>query len=244
MGDDGLAGQMILYSPAEPIGMVGELKQRARKLRIDVEPAARVEAAGCDFLWRHHMQWYGVQRKQLDDFVASLNDGRLTKELGQMKAAVELPVIVIEGKIRFINGVLASVNGYSTREIKEDGWQRRILSLMHLGVHVQYTADRADTARWVCAYFQWSERTDHHTATTRPMPKDEWGTVNNEDFQIHLLTALPAIGPMLAKRIIQVIGMPLRLDATVADLMTVPGVGKKLAGQIVRVFHKLGVEDV
>lgn len=223
--------------------MVQELQNQARHARIDIESSARPENAGCDFMWRAQGAWWGVQRKQLDDFLASLNDGRLTKEVGQMKAAVTLPVVVLEGKILFINGVLASAKQWrGQKDITRDGWNGRILSLMHMGVHVQYTADRADTARYVCNYFRWSERDTHHTATTRPMPKDEWGSVSNEDFQIHLLTALPAIGPTLAKRIVRAIGMPFSLDVTEQELRVVPGVGPKLAAQIMRVFHK-AVDD-
>lgn len=219
--------------------MVEALRAAARRSALDVESSPRVETAGCDFLWRNNGQWWGVQRKELNDFIASLNDGRLTKEVGQMKASVALPVVVIEGKIRFIHGVLASSSGYGRgREITEDGWQGRLLSLMHMGVHVQYTADRDDTARWVCAYYGWSSRPDHHTASTRPMERsDYWGNVSNEDFQMHMLTSLPGIGPKLALRIIRTVGMPLTLGVGVDELMMVEGLGAKKAQQIVKVFN-------
>jgi ERCC4-type nuclease len=222
----------------EPAAMVADLKTLARRADTDILAHPRCEDSGADFLWRHHKQWYGVQRKQLDDFLSSLRDGRLTKEVAQMKAAIVMPVVVVEGKVRFINGVLASSNGWGARDITEDGWQGRLLTLMHMGVHVQYTRDRTDTARWVVAYYRWSARTEHGTASTRPGPsRDYWGTVSNKDFQVHVLSSLPGVGPRLANRIVDHLGQfPLQMTVTLEELMTVPGLGRVKAQKILRTF--------
>lgn len=223
--------------------MVEALKLQARRVKVECEPSTRCEDSGCDFLWRGNKQWHGVQRKEVNDFLASLNDGRLTKEVGQMKAAVQIPLVVIEGKVRFINGSLASAYhrvGY--REITEDSWRARLLTLMSMGVHVQYSHDRADTAKWVVSAYQWSEKAEHSTASTRPGPSgDSWGKVGNKDFQVHLLCGLPGVGPRLALRIVERFGgVPIELGVGVKELMEVEGLGRVKAERIVRVFERIG----
>lgn len=217
--------------------MITVLNRAARRAKVHTESSPRCEDYGVDFLWRHPSNaWYGVQRKEINDFIASLNDGRLTKEIGQMKATVTRPIVLIEGKVRFINDTLTSVHGYSTKDISERSWRGRLLTLMHMGVHVAYSDDHTDTAKWVVDYYQWSRKTQHSTATTRPGPVNEWGTLKNRDFQIHLLTALPGVGPLMAERIIETIGWPMSWTVGIEELLRVPGIGPKMAQKITRVF--------
>ena len=77
----------ILCSPTEPRSLVAELGKTSGK----------PEQYGVDFMWMSHGFWYGVQRKQYpNDLEASLNDGRLQKELGQI-TQLEQAFFVLEG---------------------------------------------------------------------------------------------------------------------------------------------------
>jgi ERCC4-type nuclease len=63
--------------------------------------------------------------------------------------------------------------------------------------------------------------------TRGPVPKT-WGTADNEDYQRHLLMGLPGMGPVLAKQIMDKVGMPLTWSTqALAALASVPGVGPK-----------------
>lgn len=197
------------------------------------------EDYGVDFLWQSTLGLVGVQRKQFpSDFLASVHDGRLNREYGMMKA-LDLAILMLEGQAHW------TTEGRLIRERndKRNGWDRSkhrnyLHSVQMRGIHVVHTDNVADSIDYLLGLQVWSDKADHHSLDTRPGPTGSgWATVTNVDYQVHLLTSLPGIGPKVARAIIDEVGFPFMLTLGVDELKTVPGVGKKKAEQIVRVFR-------
>jgi hypothetical protein len=55
------------------------------------------EKFGADILMSVGSEWIGVQRKEIADLVASVQDGRLGMQVAQM-AALKQAVVVVEGR--------------------------------------------------------------------------------------------------------------------------------------------------
>lgn len=197
------------------------------------------ETWGCDFgfILRSDdgAKKYGIQRKELKDFVASVNDGRLAKEVQQM-VVCEQSLLVIEGSPRFsMDGALLGDNYGSS-------WSRHqhtsmLLSVQAAGVWVLGTSDTGETAR-LCLDFQaWVRKGEHTSLRKRGGPVHPWGRKENRDYCLHLIMGLNGVGIELASRIYDTIGMPFGLRVTVEELMSVEGVGKKKAESIMRALE-------
>jgi len=202
------------------------------------------EEYGVDFLWQGETGRVGVQRKQFpSDFLASVHDGRLNREYAMMKE-LELAILMLEGQVHWTSdGKLIR-----DRNDKRNGWTKSqhrnyLHSVQMRGIHVVSTDNVTDSIQYLMDLQVWTNKTDHHSLDTRPGPTGSgWARVTNLDYQKHLLQGLPGIGPGLASAIIEHIGMPFGLYVGVEELMTVPGLGKKKAESIVRVFNKQIVE--
>lgn len=206
--------------------------------------SSTTETYGVDFLWNSEIGLVGVQRKQFpSDFLASVHDGRLNKEYAQMKE-LDLAVLLLEGTAKWTTeGQLLR-----DRSDKRNGWTRQqhrnyLHSVQLRGIQIAHTDNLNDTCQYLLDLQVWTNKIDHHSLDTRPGPaKSGWGRVTNKDYQKHLLQGLPNIGPKLADQILSTIGMPFGLRVSVEELMTVPGVGKKMAQQIAKVFDGQVVE--
>lgn len=231
----------LRISPTEPTTIKDALtamtKTRGARVRIDWTPENR----GLDYMWIDTAgQWRGVQRKEVSDFLASLDDGRLSRELSQMTNMVHMPIVLIEGAVNFNGSARDSVmmtSGFGrAREVTREGWHKRLLSIMDRGVFVHSSTNMTDSAHVIGAYWWWSQSTQHSTGTTRPGPAGDWGQVTNRDWQAHLLQGLDGVGPKLAEQILDHLGYcPLQVVATRQQLLEVPGIGPKLATRILRV---------
>lgn len=190
------------------------------------------ERAGVDFFFVARGQRCGVQRKELKDFISSVHDGRLSKEIAQM-AVLDYAMLVIEGSPRW------SLDG----ELLTDGFGQRWTRAQHLaylfsvrarGVWVEWSADHAGTTEVIEAFEQWAKKSKHRALDGRPGPASPWGRLGNRDYQRHLVMGLPGVGADLADRIIDTLGMPFGLCLSEEQLMSVDGIGKKKASEIVR----------
>lgn len=230
---------MILVSPTERPRIIHALQDAIKRLRattgedIPVERSSSPEKRGVDFLWRANNQWWGVQRKELHDLLASFDDGRLKLELAQMRAAVTMPHLVVEGRIAASNEGMLMTDGWG-RPVSLSSLRHRMLTVQYEGVAVDYVRDVNGTASLIVDAYLWSHKANHSTAQTRPKPKSDWGRLSNKDYQMHLLQGLPEVGPKMAESIIDTLGFPLTLNATEAELQTVPGVGPATARKIVK----------
>lgn len=223
----------IFHSPTERGTVIRTLTRVAEADGIRVVSSGLPEPRGVDFLWLDAQgDWRGVQRKELHDFLASLDDGRLAREIAQMNAHVTMPTLVLEGRLQYANGTLMT-KGW-TRNVTYGSLQRRLLTIADRNVSIFFTNEASQTAEWIMAYYTWSMQESHETASHRPKPTNDWGKLTNADWQVHLLQGLDGVGAKTARAIIETLGRcPLRVDATVEELMTVPGVGRATARKII-----------
>lgn len=222
----------ILHSPTERGAIIRHLTASGADRGVDIQSSGLPERYGVDFFWLDATGTKrGVQRKELADLLASLDDGRLTREIAQMNAAVDTPYLLIEGNIQFVSGNLA-VRRYDN--ITYGSFHRRLMSIADRGIQIVFTSEPSRSAAWILAYHQWTMNASHETARHRPKPTNDWGKPTNIDWQIHLLQGLDGVGAKTARAIIETLGRcPLRVDATIEELMSVPGIGRATAHKII-----------
>lgn len=181
---------------------------------------------------------WGVQRKELKDLIASVGDGRLAKEVVQMRAAgVPIPMVIVEGSIRFDTAGNLVWNSWGQTFTKNQ-WRGMLWSLMNEGVHIEYTKDVQETVEFIQTYGRWTLKAKHSSMMRRPGPFSPWGKVTNEDYAVHLLQGFDGLGTDRAKAIVKHFGkVPLAWTVTERELMEVPGIGKTLARKMLEALE-------
>lgn len=217
-----------------------ELKHSAfRALTASGKGSNKPERMGVDFAFSARGRWSGAQRKEIKDFVASVNDGRLRQEVQQMAGAdLEYKLLIIEGSVRWsMDGALLS-DKFGASWTREQHI-RQLLSVQDAGVFVLSSSDTADTARVLLDFQGWVRKGDHTSLRGRGAMVSAWGTKDNRDYQLHILTSLPGIGLELATRILDSIGMIVGLRATREQLLEVPGLGPKKVDGVIRALEAI-----
>lgn len=203
----------MLVSPTEP----KVLKQLGRV-------SSRPEKYGVDYLLTSPLGLIGIQRKELSDLVASLKDGRLSLEIGQMRS-LDVGIVLIEGRAQWTNDgylLLAGRSSISRAQLLGLSW-----SMQLEGFWMGWSTTLNDTYEYLSMLSRWSQKKEHHGIGGRPKAKGVWGKAENRDWGIHLLQSFPGIGKGTASEIYDYFGgVPMRWDCEMEELETVPGVGK------------------
>lgn len=218
----------FFVAPTEP----KQLKAIATKVTL------LPEKYGCDVVWwgSHEGvdQLWGVQRKELKDLIASVGDGRLAKEVAQMRDTIPIPMVVIEGKIQFDLSGNLMWNSWG-QDFTRAQWKGMLWSLMSEGVHIEYTKDIGETVALIQLYAKWSQKAKHTSIMRRPGPFSPWGTVGSEDYAVHLLQGFDGLGTDRAKAIVKHFGgVPLQWTATEQEMLKVPGIGKGIVTKLLK----------
>lgn len=220
---------MFLVSPTEPeqlqlLGMLSWIP----------------ENFGADILFSEQGKLIGVQRKAFPaDFIASLHDGRLAKEVAQMKQ-LDIAMLLLEGRPRWtVDGEL--IRDYSAgQSFNRSGFRSLCYSIWDIyGIVIDWADDSNDTVAAIMSLKSWAGKSEHLTLARRPKVQDPWGdSLTNKDYGIHLLQSLPGVGPKLAANIYDAFGrVPLRWDVEKSELAMVPGIGKVRLGQLWTLFE-------
>ncbi|HXA30940.1 MAG TPA: ERCC4 domain-containing protein [Acidimicrobiales bacterium] len=211
----------MLISPAEPssIRALGTVSSRCEERGVDI------------LLPAYNLGPVGVQRKEISDLLASVYDGRLSREIAQM-AQLRVKVLLIEGRIRWTtDGFLLSSNRSWTRS-QHDGL---IWSAQLQGVWIASSSDLDDTIQWLQRFSRWCLKRTHTGLLGRVGPKaGEWGQVGSQEWAMHLLQGFNALGPERAERIYEHFGtVPLAWTVTEKDLCEVESIGPKTAQKLI-----------
>ena len=210
----------MICSPTEP----AQLREAASV--VSMLP----ETFGADLIvGMHEGGWAGVQRKEVKDLCVSIDDGRLNEQVAKMQQ-LERKMLLIEGELEWTNDGEMIGRRFGAK-ISRERFDGVLWTVQNAGVWVTATRDLAETIRVVQHFEQWC-RKPRRRAGTRPAVSGAWGTPDNHDYQVHLLSGLPGVGPELADRIIATCGMPFVWRVGLEELMTVDGIGKKRAEAI------------
>lgn len=217
----------MLISPSEPA-----------ELRAIGRTTMAPERYGADILWAQPgIGLVGVQRKEFPgDFLASVGS-RLPTQLAKM-ARLDLAVLVLEGRGTWsTDGELAHGWGQSYTRSQH---RRYLCSVRARGIWVEQTESLADTIEFLGDLAAWAAKPKHHSLAQRDGPKrNGWGRVSSKAWQIHLVQGIgDGIGPEMAERIVDAVGLPFSLCVDEADLVAIHGVGKVTAKKIVKAFEE------
>ena len=186
------------------------------------------ESFGADFLIPCPIGMVGVQRKEIHDLIASRGDGRLARELAQMKQ-LDIAILLVEGRLKWTSdGQLSSSRTKWTRA-EHHGM---LFSIQSTGTWVNSSADLGDSREYLGLLEKWLMKKDHKGINVRPKPTTLWGSRNNKDWGIHFLSGFDGIGPGVAGAIFDRYGVPFKWSITKEDLESVPGVGPKRAAKM------------
>lgn len=181
------------------------------------------ERHGVDFMWVACGRKIGVQRKAVSDFVGSVIDGRLSKEVGQMRQ-LAVRALILEGPLVWSCDGAWMGRGFRWDHARHD---QAVFSLQAEGIWVLRSDGHQDTIRLIGELDRWSRKEKHHFARARGAAVGQWGTPSSREFALHLLQGLPNVGPELAERIYDHFGgVPWQWAATEKDLLAIEGIGK------------------
>lgn len=196
------------------------------------------ERWGLDVCWVHKGRRYGVQRKAVADLKASVEDGRLGKELGQIRQANIAAMVIVEGRVAFTPDDVMVDSGFG-RKWSKTSWWGVLFSIQSCGVGVMGTTDTRDTAAAIRAWHDWTGKDKHTAMAQRGGASGLWGSkATDRDWGIWVLQGFPGIGPELAGRLFDAQGsVPLAWTMDEEQMGEVQGMGKRKVAALRRVLE-------
>ncbi|MCK4757494.1 MAG: DEAD/DEAH box helicase [Thermoplasmata archaeon] len=157
----------------------------------------------------------GIERKEVDDFIHSLKDGRLFPQVKALKRAYLAPMVIVEGE-----------NLYSRSGMAKSAIMGALASItVDFGIPVITVKDEVETAELVGTI----ARREFMESRTPAMRSDK-GTMLLQERQQFIIEGLPNVSAVLAQRLLSYFGSAQAImDADVKELMKVKGIGKGIA---------------
>jgi len=214
-----------LISPTE-IELAGKLKDNAIISSL-------AEEKGADLLTYTNQGLLGIQLKEVpNDFLASITDGRLTRETTLLPKHCKFPLLLLRGKFKYWpDGRIATGRREPSRFTK-----KQVLGILFdvryiKGIEYDYVDDMDDVVFYHKALVEWLNAGKHFGLFTRPGgPKGTWTIPTVEEAQSWILQGFQGIGPALADSIINHFGkIPLAWTCSLSELARVPRLSTKRA---------------
>ncbi|HIK01825.1 TPA: DEAD/DEAH box helicase family protein [archaeon] len=161
----------------------------------------------------------GVERKNVDDFLQSIIDGRLMDQVASLCSVFERPVLIVEG-----SGL------YNKRNLHPNAIRGMISSIaIDFQLPIVTTEDVFDTAAYIYQIAKREQIDEKREVRLRSGAKPRLLS----ETQQYIVESLPNVGPSLAKRLLQEFGgVSGVFQASEEDLMRVEKIGKKKAKEI------------
>ena len=188
-------------------------------------------------MWLSHGKWYGIQRKVYpEDLEASMGDGRLAKELGQI-SSIDQAFLVLEGYGQWTTD--GQPMGQYSRLTKEGMFGLLTSVALLFNVPTYRVRDQPECIQAIRAVKKWTESKEHQEGRSsldrRPTsPKSRWGTRDSRSWQSHFLQGFDGVGPVQAGALLDYFGgLPLKWTVeTAKDFEVVKGIGPKTASML------------
>jgi len=172
----------------------------------------------------------GVERKKVDDFLESLIDGKLFKQIAQLKGAYSRPIMILEGD-----------NLFSQRNINHNAIFGSLASIsVDYGVSILTTKNALETADLLHVIAKREQREDKKSVAVR----GEKPQMSLRERQQFIIEGLPNVSAVIAKRLLTHFGSIKDIsNATKEELQQVKGVGEGIASDIIKLLNANYLED-
>ncbi len=193
-------------------GIIRELLNRKVILKAKQLPVG-------DFLVSDRL---AVERKEANDFVQSIIDGRLFSQLRELKSNFEKPLLLIEGEI------------FGIRNVSDKALRGALAAItVDFGIPVIQTRGVKDSADFI-EFLAWREQFGEKREVRLRGEKHAMSLKEQQQF---IVESLPGIGPVMAKNLLKHFGSVEKVfNATVEELEEVEGIGEKRAEEIRKVI--------
>ncbi|MBI5347264.1 MAG: hypothetical protein HZB66_01495 [Candidatus Aenigmarchaeota archaeon] len=180
------------------------------------------QLAVADFLLSDRV---GCERKTVSDFLQSIVDGRLFKQLVELKEGFEKPLLIIEGDSLF-----------EQRNIHENAINGALASIaIEFSIPMIWTKNQMETAHLLLAIAKREQLGSSATVSIRGQKRVR---SENEE-QEFLVAGLPGINTVHAKRLLEHFGTPEKLfSAHESELKKLHGIGNKKARRIRQLLER------
>ncbi len=166
----------------------------------------------------------GVERKNVDDFLESLINGKLFKQIAQLREAYSRPVLILEGE-----------NLLTKRNINHNAIFGSLASIsVDFGIPVLTTKNALETADLLHVIAKREQREDKKAVAVR----GEKTAMSLPERQQFLIEGLPNVSAVIARRLLAHFGSIRDIaNASEEELMQVKGVGKNIAIDILELLN-------
>ena len=166
----------------------------------------------------------GVERKNVDDFLQSLIEGKLFRQMSQLRDAYSRPVLILEGD-----------NLLTRRNINHNAIFGSLASItVDFGIPILMTKDPSETADLLNVIAQREQREDKKVVATRG-EKRQMSLMERQQF---IVEGLPNVSAVIAKRLLTHFGSIKDIaNATEEELLEIKGIGKNIASEIIKLFN-------
>ena len=166
----------------------------------------------------------GVERKQVDDFLSSLIEGKLFMQMRKLRDAYSRPILILEGE-----GILTK------RNISHSAIFGSFVSIIvDFGIPIMTTSSANETADFLEVMAKREQKEGEKAVAIRG---EKWSMSTTEQQQF-IMEGLPNISAVLAKRLLQHFGSIRAIaNASEEELCNVHGIGKNIATEIVKVLN-------
>lgn len=162
----------------------------------------------------------GVERKVAGDFLQSIVDGRLFRQLADLKNSFAVPIVIIEGETLFND----------SRKIHPNAIRGAVASIAtEFSIPIIWTRNQLETADMLFTIAKREQLTMKKTVSVRT--KKRFKSANQ--MQEFLIAGIPQISTQTAKKLLKHFGSPEKVfTATEEELKQVDGIGDKTAKNI------------
>jgi len=165
-----------------------------------------------------------VERKSINDLIASIFDGRLFDQCNRLKQHFQFPIILLEGNVDEIESItenpLVFYGALSTIAIDYK-------------IPIIPTPNASHTAKLLVSLSSRKE------SIKGPLLKKIKKSNDVQKQQLSVLCSLPGVGEKIAIRMLEKFESPLKvLSASTKDLAKIPGLGESRAKKIKKMLEK------
>jgi len=163
----------------------------------------------------------GIERKSAQDFNDSIKDGRLFKELFDLKINFERAILIIEG------------NPFLNSNLNENALYGAISSIiLNLGVVIYKTRDPEESAQFLYNL----AKKENSFSRNEPKLRFDKKPIDTSHLLEYVVAGIPGINSLRAKNLLKELKTLQKIfNSDIGDLMKINGIGKKIAQEIYKI---------